>query len=269
MNHIISTYPSKVLGTSVTFHVLLPKSKPGPFQEAKQNGDSGPFQVLYLLHGAMESANDWIQNSRIAELSDACDLAIVLPSVGNTFYLDTPDGLPVYSFVSHELYEYTHLIFPFSWNSSDNFIGGNSMGGYGACYAALRNPDQYSKVISLSGALDFYKATSFMHVLGAPFPPAFYHSKDPSYSLQALLRSSIARTPSGDPTHSPSFYLACSPSDFFYQANAAFAKDARQAGFPCEFCAADGGHDWNFWSENIEPAIRWLKEDNRSCFSQS
>lgn len=267
MNHIISTYPSKVLGIPVTFHVLLPKSKPGPFQQEQQQ-DSGPFQVLYLLHGAMESAEDWIRNSRIAELADTFKLAVVLPSVGNTFYLDVPDCLPMYSFVAHELYEYTHQIFPFSWNADDNFIGGNSMGGYGACYAALRNPAQYSKVISLSGALDFYKATSFIHVLGAPFPTSLYHSKDPAYSLKALLQSSIARKPSGGPTNSPAFYLACSPSDFFYQSNTVFAKDAREAGFPCEFYAADGNHDWNFWSENIEPAIRWLKEDNKGSSSQ-
>ena len=64
-------------------------------------------------------------------------------------------GLAWFKFISGELPALCRRFFPIlSDRREDTFIGGLSMGGYGALKCGLRAPQTFSQVISLSGALD-------------------------------------------------------------------------------------------------------------------
>lgn len=73
---IICTYPSKILCTNVTFHMILPKKR----LTVSESEDWNPkaFPSLYLLHGAMEDGLTIIHNSNICALADMYDVAIIL-----------------------------------------------------------------------------------------------------------------------------------------------------------------------------------------------
>src|SRR5699024_3561685 len=49
--------------------------------------------------------------------------------------------------------QYAHNILPLSKKREDNYISGNSMGGFGAFYVSFNFPELFSKTITMSGAL--------------------------------------------------------------------------------------------------------------------
>jgi len=252
MKHITTSFLSTTLDAPVTFHVLLPERKnTSLFGNTPENFP--PYRCLYLLHGAMEDAEAWISNTDIAAFTDQYSLAVILPTLGNTFYLDTPDGTPAHTFLTQEFFDYTHQFFPISSERRNTFIGGNSMGGFGAVYAALKRPDLYARAFSLSGAMDLKKAVSYVRILGALVPASLKNNVGTGYDLSSLLRDNKS---SGK--NMPELYLSCSKKDYFYSASNNFHNIAASIDYPCQMHTAPGQHDWEYWKSSLEPAIKWL-----------
>lgn len=81
-------------------------------------------------------------------------LAVILPAGENSFYLDgEATGRKFATYVGKELVEYVQKTFHLPAKREDTFIGGLSMGGFGAVHTALAFPDTFEKAFSLSGAL--------------------------------------------------------------------------------------------------------------------
>ena len=111
--------------------------------------------VLYLLHGMHGDHNSWMNGSAIGRYARARGLAVIMPSVGNSFYANQKHGGRYFDYVSDELPEYIGKLLPFITKKREKtFIAGLSMGGYGALKIALRNPDRFSACAGLSGCLD-------------------------------------------------------------------------------------------------------------------
>ena len=185
MNLIRCEFPSEALHTHVRVTVLLPKRR----GEAPGAGD--PYPVAYLLHGGMDSGESWLSHTELAELVDDRNIAVVLPNMGNSFCLDEPEGAGYFTFLTEELPGYLEEILPLSPKREETFLGGLSMGGYGSLYAALRKPEKYGRVFSLSGAVDIRKAAGFSRVLGVELPSPLRDRKGlpgGEYDLFSLLR---------------------------------------------------------------------------------
>ena len=143
------------LGRQVGVHVLLPAEMPGPIPATgSEAAGKQKFKTLYLLHGYMGNANDWLINTQINELSQQYGLAVVMPSGDNGFYVDQPtSGVKGAGYIGQELVEYTRKIFPLSDKKEDTIIAGLSMGGYGAIRNGLAFSDTFGHIIGLSSAL--------------------------------------------------------------------------------------------------------------------
>jgi S-formylglutathione hydrolase FrmB len=106
---------------------------------------TGPFKTLYLLHGLMDTFTAWTSNTRIERWAMERHLAVVMPYAENSFYVDIPYGSSVFgdfgAYVGQELVEITRRMFRLSPKRDDTFIGGLSMGGFGA----LRNGLKYAR----------------------------------------------------------------------------------------------------------------------------
>lgn len=86
-------------------------------------------------------------------------LAIVLCDGDNSLYADRGDGINNYrKFVEEELIKVTRETFPLSHKREDTFIGGISMGGHGAFVTGFTKSDEFSKIATLSPAVDLYEA---------------------------------------------------------------------------------------------------------------
>ena len=106
------------------------------------------------MHGYNGGNLDWALYSNASEISSKYNLAVILPSGENSFYLDSEaTGHKYATFVGQELIDYVRNTFHLSSRKEDTFVGGLSMGGFGAIHTALQFPDTFEKAFSLSGAL--------------------------------------------------------------------------------------------------------------------
>ena len=96
------TYVSGLLERAVPVQVILPADKLSP------QGEFLPlkkYKTLYLLNGYLGCHTDWVSGTRIQRWAEERDLAVVMPSGDNSFYVDRPKTGNCYGeFVGRELH---------------------------------------------------------------------------------------------------------------------------------------------------------------------
>lgn len=255
------SFASEALFRSVDINVIVPMETMGIPGESKPKKPE-KFKTLYLLHGYSGNQDDWLTYSNIRRLSDEYDLAVVMPCGENSFYLDGHSrGTMWGEMVGRELVEFTRRMFPLSQRREDTFIGGLSMGGFGALRLGSWYHETFGKIFSLSGAFvtdDIFGQTEdYKDVVG---DYKFYYrtfgdlnrvkdnEKDPFWCV----KQSVA---SGD---IPEVYLACGENDFLIQENRDAKEKLEKLGVKLHYQESPGIHDWKFWNAQIGLAIQWL-----------
>ena len=78
---------SNVLHKITNICIVLPNDLP---KEMKVDNDNykRKMKTLILLHGYSGSEKDWLAGSLIQELAGKYNLAVIMPSGDNSFYLD-------------------------------------------------------------------------------------------------------------------------------------------------------------------------------------
>lgn len=258
---------SESLMRTVPINVILPVDKmvrPGnPRREEK------PYKTLYLLHGVFGSYIDWMAGTRIQRYAEAHDLCVVMPSGDNAFYVDQPAGNNFYGeFIGKELVELTRKMFPLSRKREDTFIGGLSMGGYGALRNGLKYSDTFGCIVALSSALHLEEMaartedTGFM-LANKSYAEACFgdltkllgSDKNPKFLVKQLKAQ-------GKPF--PKIYMACGDQDSLLPVNQAFADFLREQGAEVTLEIGPGSHEWDFWDTYIQKGIQWLPTEAAS-----
>ncbi len=259
MTHLTIRYPSDCLRTFSTFEVYLPKKATGLMGEVKTTAQP-PFRTMILLHGAADDPMAWVEQTSVARMADEEGFALILPNGLNSFYINNPAHERFFDFIVDELIDYAREILPLSDRREDTFVGGISMGGYGAVRMALMRPERFGKAFSLSGALNIQPAYAFMRATGGIMPNPFNAIAKKvlagtEYDLFPLLEQYAK-----EPWDAVPLYISCGEQDFFNQFTIEFEKRALEAGYPVTRTSAPGEHTWDFWRESIGPAIRWCLE---------
>ena len=148
-------YRSETLGTFVNVTVVFPtdvltaSGREGrfPYQEGML------FQTIYLLHGGGEDDSTVIRYTNAEAYAQKNCVLLVIPSLPNSFFLDTDYGVKSGTFLTEELPKVVRSLFASSPKREDNFIMGYAMGGSGALAAAIRRPDLYRACIDISGGV--------------------------------------------------------------------------------------------------------------------
>jgi putative tributyrin esterase len=264
MSRFQCSYQSKALlvPTTITVTLPFPSFDPVTSNESLEEiyGSREKFKTLYLLHGAFADADSWSLYTRVEQYADEHGLAVVMPSVGNSFYADLLHGPGYWTFVSEELPRFVRSVFPLSDKPEDNFVAGLSMGGYGAFKLALNKPEKFAAGISLSGVVDILTA------LKDPIHPVFnvneYYGgidklkgshSDLFAQLQKLKREGVSI---------PKLYLACGLEDELYDMNVKFRDYANSHSVDLTYEEGPGGHSWDFWDQYIQRALEWLDTTN-------
>ena len=259
MTHITIHLQSYCLGKPTTVHVILPTVM-NPIENPGRISFKGPFRTLYFLHGAQDDPEDVIARTRIGDYAMENGLAVVLPEGDNAFYLDQIPGFGYESFITDELIEATRELLPLSAKQEDTFIGGYSMGGYGAVRASLLHPEKYAACISLSGALEIKRTACFVRALTPLIPEQLREPKDlpgSEYDLLHLLGRIPASENENQPSY-PAFYFACGSDDPFISQTKVFLDAAKKSPLSTEYHFTPGGHDWPYWDKSLSEAMRWL-----------
>jgi putative tributyrin esterase len=226
---------SETLGVATTITVILPQDSPNP-------------PVLYLLHGLGEDHMGWTRFTSIERYAEEAGLAVVMPSVHDSFYTDEVHGHPYWTYVSEELPSLVQTLFRVSGRAQDTFAAGLSMGGYGALKLALSHPDRYAAAASLSGTLDItYMAERTDRA------EIYHRAFDGSPGDGADLFALLARAPSVPP-----LYVGCGTEDGLLPANQRFVDAAAKAGVEVTTDLRPGDHEWSLWDAMIADVIDWL-----------
>ena len=251
---IQANFVSKSLLRTVPIQVILPVDKfsmsGAPEKEQK------PFKTLYLLHGLLGNYTDWVSGTRIQRWAEERDLCVVMPSGDNAFYLDIEPSHNFYGrFIGEELVEITRKMFPLSHKREDTFIAGLSMGGFGAIRNGLKYHETFGYIAGLSSAIHILEPGA-QHIDVAmeessfgPLEEAARSDKNPRVLIDQLAASGADK---------PKIYMACGLEDGLLGVNRTYRDLFREKGFDLTYYEGPGGHEWDFWDQEIRKVLDWL-----------
>lgn len=254
-------FMSKTLMRTVPVNVILPVDKmvfPGmPVREDK------PYKTLYLLHGVFGNYTDWVSGTNIQRWTEENDLAVVMPSGDNMFYVDNIKANNYYGeFIGRELVEITRKMFPLSHKREDTYIAGLSMGGYGAIRNGLKYHETFGCIAGLSSALIidgienrtddvpfFIESRSYAEACFGDLTQVAESDMNPKWLAKKLVEEKIDM---------PKIYMACGEEDFLLNANEDFKNYLEKLGIEVTYEVGPGAHEWDFWNTYIKKVIEWL-----------
>lgn len=254
-----TTFFCNSLQRNIDLNVIIPLESSDEPEMAK--GEKKYFKTLYLLHGFDGNRNDWMHYTPLRAVAERNNIAVVLPDGENSFYVDADSVVFQYGKMIREIVDFTRLAFPLSDRREDTFIGGLSMGGFGALRVGSFYHDVFSRIFSLSGAFiidnladwkpDYENILAdynyYIRIFG-DLNKVKGSEKDPLWCMDRAIAAGEA----------PAVYLACGTEDFLYQENRKMKSELETRQIVCEYHEMPGVHDWEFWNRNLEPAIRWL-----------
>ena len=225
------TIKSTVLGRTMKYSVYLPKG----YDKSKE------YPVLYMLHGANGSNNDWLNGGKInanastaASDGTAPEMIVICPDCGgDNFYCDNYNGndIKYMTYFFTEFLPTVENLYAVKKDRASRAIGGLSMGGFGSLYYGLLHPEMFSYVYACSPAT---------YIDGAP-------------NLYELLSKA-------DVSKLPGITIEIGTEDFLYQSAGSFkqALDAKKV--PNEYITRAGTHDWPFWAACTPKIMKKLGE---------
>lgn len=238
---------------------MLGGTMPAYFEEGKK------YQVLYLLHGTCGDCYDWLIKTNAERLAQKYNVALVMPSCQNNFFLNMLSGPKYTDFLAKELPEFICGLLPVSKKREDTFIAGLSMGGYGAWHIALSAPERFGAAASLSGALDFPRGDLLENAMASgmddiwPFKAMWGHRttedlvKDPNIHLIARMEQLL-----NEGVELPVFFSTVGTEDFTYGWNVSFRDKMKEMGIPLAWTEGPGSHNWFYWNEHLVDVLEWL-----------
>ena len=123
------------------YNVLLPENY-------DENND---YPSLYLLHGKGSDYDKWITSLKVKKILDYYysrglkDIIVIMPDAGDTYYLDGYlNGIKYESYLRNIFIPTMENLYALSMERKYKYIGGFSMGGYGALMYSLKWGEEFS-----------------------------------------------------------------------------------------------------------------------------
>ena len=253
------TAKSKSLMRSVDFHVILPYHDGYP--DAQR-----PYPALYFLPGFSCNGEEIVFALPLRQMAAKYGVAIVVPDGENAFYTDHPERVSCHgAYVSEELPDIARRLFPcLSHRREDTFIGGISMGGYGAAVLGLHAAHRFSKIMLLSPSIepDHLLLDGDENEPGA-VPSILFDtlfggadSYDHSPRLNAYLAVEKALEAGGA---IPPIWMCCGEDDGLVGEECVrFSRFLRDRRVDHAFIRGPGEHDLIYWDAHLEEAFQFL-----------
>jgi S-formylglutathione hydrolase FrmB len=160
----MATLRIKFLATSVKMQMHLQVFLPDSFVLAPPAIQESGLKALWLLHGEGGDCSDWSRLTNVERRADEANLALIMPNMDNSMYMDMAHGrYPYFTYLTEELPAYVrNLVRLISSRKEDNFVAGFGVGGYGAVKWLLNFPDMFSAAACLCGDVDMVSALERM-----------------------------------------------------------------------------------------------------------
>ena len=252
MAFISLNYFSEALGKQTEVYVVLPqKSNDGEIGIGSAK-DADNCKCLYLLHGHSDDHTIWMRRTSIERYATVYGICVVMPCGDRSFYTDMKYAMKYYTFVARELPDMICEMFRVSDKREDNFIAGNSMGGYGALKVALKECDRFCAAAALSPVTDlkFIQQECWMDL----FHMIFGDTDEIPQEEQIL---PLLEEKKDDPNR-PRIFLGVGRDDFLYDDSTAFREKMETLDYDFTYWESEGEHNWVFWDACIQYALKWM-----------
>ena len=242
MKDICVLLDSAILNRSIPIRMLIPEGE--------------NLKCLVLLHGYGGDHNQWCEKSILSQLAQEHHMAVIMPSCGDGYYEDTLEDLP--AFLGQELVSYVRKAWPISPQREDLYIGGVSMGGFGALLIGAKFPEVFGKIAAFSGAFIITDvAIGNQGVLGNANPNYFKRIFGDLAELEGSDRDPVA-VATWVGTAMPPVYLTCGKQDVLHRCNLRVVEALRTHGVSVTWQEGEGSHTWPFWNKVLPDVMAWL-----------
>lgn len=233
--------------------------RPVPVEAALPHGICGakkPWRSLWALHCALADASLFFEDLRAGALVDELGFALIAPSLGNGFFLNTP-GEAQADFLD-EMFTVLTEILPLS--REDCAAAGVSMGAFGALRWALAS-GRFRSAALVSGMYfaDLAPDGRFAKNRGQR---ALYQSFK-NAMRRALLDDTgapradadVSRLLDGAAGHFPALHILCGEEDWLsLPQSLALERLCAGCGCPATLALSPGGHDRDYWRGALRSA---------------
>lgn len=237
------TFRSASLKRDTTYRVILP---------ADYHRGDRRYPTVVLLHGLVGAYTNWETHTDIVAYSEKLPFIIVLPDGANSWWVNAaeiPDD-KYEDFVAKDLSEDVDRRFRTIQARQGRFIGGLSMGGYGALKFAIRTPGRYAAVGSFSGAFGVPSDESYFERYKRYDIAKVYGPEDSETRKQ---NDVLALMGKANPASFPYLYLAAGAGDtLVLQSNRDLAVTLSSRGFRYEYHEVPGTHEWPLWDREMK-----------------
>ncbi|MDN7144796.1 alpha/beta hydrolase-fold protein [Liquorilactobacillus mali] len=217
----------------------------------------GPLTVLVLLHGLGDDENSWVTQTPLERYVGQESLAVIIPRAERSYYQNGLAGQKYFDYICIELLAKCRGWFNLSRDMEHTFIGGLSMGGFGAAKAVLLHPEIYKSAFLMSASLNMLQSWERNKEREMWYKTLFG-------SLQKLKNSEndlFSLIENGDKTTiKPYIWQLCGRDDPFYQENYSFSKHLKENGYKNLFVEVEGNHSWEVWDKAIIKVIAEIRE---------
>ena len=215
------------------------------------------YPVMYLLHGAYGNFGDWLKSTPnkmvVKDLADQYNMIIVMPEGEKySFYLDSPTNKES-QFETHIIKEVIPKIdatYRTIAEKKGRVITGLSMGGHGAMYLSIRNPELFLAAGSMSGALDMGAmlrrdtADQVKKLMEPVFGAA--SGKQELYDANAVL-GMVAKIKA----NKMPLIIDVGVDDFLIESNRELHRRLVYERIPHEYTERPGAHTWEYWENSL------------------
>lgn len=234
-------FNSKNLPRADTVLVYTPKN---------MNADK-KLPVVFLLHGYSGNYKQWNSIMDAQKYADDFGYILVCPDgLFNSWYLNSPakSNWQWESFFFDELMPKINAEFPV--DKSNVFITGLSMGGHGALYLFLKQPELFKSAGSTSGGVDLRTIGEYgvPELLGNP-------SADSNIRLQYSVIGNIEKLKGSK----KQIIFDCGNDDFFYEINNALKEKCDSLKINATYTTQPGSHNSAYWKKSIKQQFAFFK----------
>ncbi|WP_368250680.1 alpha/beta hydrolase [Enterococcus sp. 2201sp1_2201st1_B8_2201SCRN_220225] len=235
------TRSAKILDLQTTVRVILPD-----IIEPKKE-----LPVIWLFHGLGDNGSAWARKTNLEQLVSTKDWVIIMPDMGRSFYSDMTYGGKYWQYLTCELIPQMQNLLPISQNPADNYVVGNSMGGYGALKLAFSYPEKFRAVAAISPVVDLKVVPTIMSDYQGVF------GENGVFDSQNELLAIAKQAPVKDLATIKLFQII-GDEDFLKEDNDRFHTEMASVPIETDYQVLPGNHDWIFWNEAIKKVLDWL-----------
>jgi len=251
-----SNVRSNTVNMKVAFNAIV------PFDPRPTEKPITEFKTLYLLHGLRDNNTIWLLNTRISEMAEKLGICVIFPSGTNSFYLPKVGCYEEWDkFICEELIELTRRVLPLSHKREDTWIGGFSMGGFGALRNGLKYNETFGKIAAFAPALELQymddvsdgtflsEKDYFMSHYGYDLEAAKVSDKNPLWRIDQMVENGEKM---------PDIYLSTGTEDSLMAVHEDIADKLNSHNIPFVDVREYGAHEWDFINRQLPRVMDWL-----------